>query len=100
MDLVEQICSFNPEFARPDWMIVTVLPVPPLAVRPSIMMDSASRSSDDLTYKLHDIIQYNNELKKQERMGAPQHVLQEFVQLLQFHVATMVDNELPGAPQV
>jgi DNA-directed RNA polymerase II subunit RPB1 len=38
-------------------MIVTVLPVPPLAVRPSIMMDGSSRSSDDLTYKLHDIVQ-------------------------------------------
>lgn len=49
--------SFNPEFARPDWMIVTVMPVPPLAVRPSIMMDAASRSSDDLTYKIHDIVQ-------------------------------------------
>ena len=48
---------FNPEFARPDWMIVTVMPVPPLAVRPSIMMDAASRSSDDLTYKIHDIVQ-------------------------------------------
>lgn len=45
-------------------------------------------------------LQYNNELKKQERMGAPQHVLQEFVHLLEFHVATMVDNELPGQPQV
>jgi DNA-directed RNA polymerase II subunit RPB1 len=32
-------------------------------------------------------------------MGAPQHVLQEFVHLLEFHVATMVDNELPGQPQ-
>jgi DNA-directed RNA polymerase II subunit RPB1 len=32
--------------------------------------------------------------------GAPQHIITEFEQLLQFHVATYVDNELPGYPQV
>ena len=63
MPRVFHLCSFNPEYARPDWMIVTVLPVPPLAVRPSIMMDSASRSSDDLTYKLRDIIQVKKKKK-------------------------------------
>ena len=36
------ILGFDPKFARPDWMIVTVLPVPPLPVRPSIIMSSGS----------------------------------------------------------
>ncbi|KNC87399.1 hypothetical protein SARC_00490 [Sphaeroforma arctica JP610] len=92
------ILGFDPQWCRPDWMISTILPVSPLAVRPSIMMDSASRSSDDLTYKLVDILKCNIELKKHELAGSPAHVLSEYIDLLQFHVATMTDNELPGQP--
>jgi DNA-directed RNA polymerase II subunit RPB1 len=51
------IMGLNAEFARPDWMILTVLPVPPAAVRPSISVDGGSmRSEDDLTYKLGEIL--------------------------------------------
>lgn len=35
--------GFNPKYARPDWMILTVFPVPPPPVRPSVMMDSSAR---------------------------------------------------------
>ena len=38
-----KVMGFNPVYARPDWMIISVLPVPPPPVRPSVMMDSASR---------------------------------------------------------
>nr|AOE43181.1 RNA polymerase II largest subunit/RNA polymerase II core subunit [Cavenderia deminutiva] len=91
--------GLNPEWARPDWMVLTVLPVPPPPVRPSIMMDTASRGEDDLTHKLADIIKANRELKKQEKNGAPAHIITEVTQFLQFHVATYVDNEIPGLPQ-
>lgn len=40
-----EILGMNPKHARPDWMIVTVLPVPPLAVRPSIVVSSGSARS-------------------------------------------------------
>eukprot|EP00123_Amoebidium_parasiticum_P017765 comp23981_c2_seq2/m.42567 comp23981_c2_seq2/g.42567 ORF comp23981_c2_seq2/g.42567 comp23981_c2_seq2/m.42567 type:complete len:1766 (-) comp23981_c2_seq2:210-5507(-) len=90
--------GFNPKFSRPDWMILTVFPVPPLAVRPSVAFGGAARGSDDLTYKLADIIKANNNLKKQEQNGAPPHIVADYVQLLQFHCATYVDNELPGQP--
>ena len=46
--------GFNPLWARPDWMICQVLPVPPPAVRPSVKHDSQQRSEDDLTHKLGD----------------------------------------------
>ena len=39
-----EILGMNPKHSRPDWMIVTVLPVPPLAVRPSIVMSGSARS--------------------------------------------------------
>ena len=39
-----QLMGFNPRYARPDWMILQVLPIPPPPVRPSVMMDTSSRS--------------------------------------------------------
>ena len=41
----------------------------------------------------------NENLKQQERNGAPTHIITEFAQLLQFHIATYFDNELPGQPR-
>ncbi len=35
--------GFDPQWARPDWMVLTVLPVPPPPVRPSVLMDSSAR---------------------------------------------------------
>jgi len=90
--------GLNPEFARPDWMVLTVLPVPPPPVRPSINMDGAGRSEDDLTYKLADIIKANASLKKCEHDGAARHVVAEFEMLLQFHVATYMNNDIAGQP--
>lgn len=55
---------------------------------------------DDLTHALAMIIRHNENLRKQERNGAPAHIILEFAQLLQFHVATYFDNELPGLPRV
>ncbi|KAK4416074.1 DNA-directed RNA polymerase II subunit RPB1 [Sesamum alatum] len=94
-----QLLGLNPKYARPDWMILQVLPIPPPPVRPSVMMDTSSRSEDDLTHQLAMIIRHNENLKLQERNGAPAHIISEFAQLLQFHVATYFDNELPGQPR-
>ncbi|KAL8542647.1 hypothetical protein ACS0TY_003506 [Phlomoides rotata] len=94
-----QLLGLNPKYARPDWMILQVLPIPPPPVRPSVMMDTSSRSEDDLTHQLAMIIRHNENLKRQERNGAPAHIISEFAQLLQFHVATYFDNELPGQPR-
>lgn len=53
-----------------------------------------------MTHKLADIVKINNQLRRNEQSGAAAHVIAEDVKLLQFHVATMVDNELPGLPRV
>ncbi|KJE89904.1 polymerase II polypeptide A [Capsaspora owczarzaki ATCC 30864] len=88
--------GFNPEQGRPDWMIITVLPVPPMTVRPSVVMDSVARGIDDLTHKLADIIKANHNLRQQELRGSPAHIMEEYTKLLQYHVATYADNEIPG----
>ncbi|KAH8312801.1 hypothetical protein KR044_012979 [Drosophila immigrans] len=93
------VLGMDPKYARPDWMIVTVVPVPPLAVRPAVIMFGSARNQDDLTHKLADIIKANNQLKKNETTGAAPHVILESIKMLQFHVATLVDNEMPGMPR-
>ena len=45
-------------------MICTVMPVPPLAVRPAVVTFGSARNQDDLTHKLSDIVKANNELKR------------------------------------
>lgn len=79
-------------------MIVTALPVPPPHVRPSVMMDSSARCEDDLTHKLAEIIRANNALRKQEQNGAPQHIINDFAALVQYHLTTYMDNTIPGVP--
>ena len=94
--------GLNVDYARPEWMILTVLPVPPPAVRPSISVDGTSqgmRSEDDLTYKLSDIIRANSNMRRAEQEGAPAHAVDEFFVLLQFHVATYMDNDIASVPK-
>lgn len=91
-------CCNTSRFVRPDWMIVTALPVPPPHVRPSVMMDSSARCEDDLTHKLAEIIRANNALRKQEQNGAPQHIINDFAALVQYHLTTYMDNTIPGVP--
>lgn len=72
------------DYARPEWMIMTVMPVPPPPVRPSIAVDGGTmRSEDDLTYKLAEIIKASASVRKCEQEGAPAHIINEFEQLLQ-----------------
>lgn len=55
---------------------------------------------DDLTHKLADIIKANNQLRRNEQNGAASHIIAEDMKMLQYHVATLTDNELPGLPKV
>lgn len=94
--------GLNSDYARPEWMIITVLAVPPPPVRPSISMDgtgTGTRNEDDLTYKLGDIIRANGNVKQAIREGSPQHIARDFEDLLQYHVATYMDNDIAGLPR-
>ena len=91
--------GFNEDYARPEWMLVTVLPVPPPPVRPSISFNDTARGEDDLTFKLADVLKANINVQRLEIDGSPQHVINEFESLLQFHVATYMDNDIAGQPQ-
>ena len=90
--------GLNPRFGRPEWMVLTVLPVPPVQVRPSITLESGERSEDDLTHKLVDVLRINQRLRENRDMGAPQLVVEDLWELLQYHVTTYFDNQTSGIP--
>ncbi len=83
---------------RPEWMVLTVLIVPPVTVRPSITLETGERSEDDLTHKLVDILRINQRLGENIDAGAPQLIIEDLWELLQYHVATYFDNETAGIP--
>ncbi|KRH94948.1 RNA polymerase II largest subunit, partial [Pseudoloma neurophilia] len=88
--------SFN---SKPENMIITVLNVPAICVRPSVILDGTLRGEDDLTHKLSDILKCNTNLERYEKEGAPGHIIRDYENLLQYHIATLMDNSLPGLPQ-
>jgi len=83
-------------WCRPDWMICTVLPIPPPQVRPSVVQDNNQRSEDDLTHKLFEIIKANKKLQEQINKNGVRTTIDELTMLLQYHIATLVDNKIPG----
>ncbi|MFA9516843.1 DNA-directed RNA polymerase subunit A' [Halopenitus sp. H-Gu1] len=93
-----EVLGIDSEHSRPEWMILTVLPVPPVTTRPSITLDNGQRSEDDLTHKLVDIIRINQRFMENREAGAPQLIIEDLWELLQYHVTTFIDNEISGTP--
>tara|TARA_B100001142_G_scaffold301602_1_gene327353 strand:+ start:4263 stop:7463 length:3201 start_codon:yes stop_codon:yes gene_type:complete len=83
---------------RPEWVVLKVLPVPPITVRPSITLDSGDRSEDDLTHKLVDVLRINQRLRENRDTGAPQLIVEDLWELLQYHITTYFDNQTSGIP--
>ena len=84
-DVIEIGKTFNPHYdleqSRPEWWILTLLPCPPPAVRPSVSMDGNSRSNDDLTHKLLDIVKANRALKTRVRRRRSRWMNQDIPQM-------------------
>jgi DNA-directed RNA polymerase subunit A' len=92
------LLDMNPDVARPEWCVLTVLPVPPVTMRPSITLESGERSEDDLTHKLVDVIRINQRLQENRDAGAPQLIVEDLWELLQYHITTYFDNQTAGIP--
>mgnify|MGYP003345635857 CR=1 FL=1 len=90
--------GYDKELCRPEWLICSVLPVAPPYVRPSVRADNNTRMEDDLTHKYCDIIKTNRSLKQKLSVDAAAHTIDEWSQLLQYHVSTFIDNQIPGIP--
>jgi DNA-directed RNA polymerase subunit A' len=95
-DLV--LLGINPTATRPEWMIITIFLVPPVTVRPSITLESGERSEDDLTHKLSDIVRINQRLFENINAGAPEIIIEDLWDLLQYHITTFFDNSVVQLP--
>ena len=92
--------GFSPVYARPDWMICQVMIVPPPAVRPSVKHDAQQRSEDDLSHILVNIIKTNKTLQEKIQSNSPSNVIDDWTTVLQYYVATQVNNKIPGVASV
>lgn len=83
---------------RPEWLLLTVLSIPPVSMRSTITLQSGQRSEDDLTHKLTDIIRTNQRLHEHLLVGVPEAIIEDVWDLLQYHISTYMDNTIPGLP--
>src|SRR3990167_8164393 len=90
--------GLDPKFARPEWMILNVLPVPPVTIRPSITLETGERSEDDLTHKLGDIVRINQRLFENINAGSPEIIVEDLWDLLQYHITTFFNNDIAQVP--
>ena len=90
--------GLDPMAGRPEWTVLTILPVPPVTVRPSITLESGARSEDDLTHKLGDIVRTNQRLFENLDAGAPEIIIEDLWDLLQYHVTTLFVNNVSQIP--
>ena len=92
--------GFSPIWSRPDWMVCQVLAVPPPAVRPSVKHDSQQRSEDDVTHIIVNILKANKTLQEKIQTNASANVINDWTTVVQYYVATLVDNKIPGVAAV
>jgi len=92
--------GFSALWSRPDWMICQVLAVPPPAVRPSVKHDAQQRSEDDISHIIVNIVKANKTLQEKLESNATAKVIDDWTMVLQYYVATMVDNKIPGVASV
>ena len=98
-DLDYQIMGFDTAKARPEDMIIINFPIPPNAIRPAAKRDFLSTTSfeDTLTHKLSDIVKSNIKLRKlldkETASGEDIKYSQDYIQHLQYHIATYYNNE-------
>ena len=90
--------GINPKTARPEWAVMSLLLVPSVTVRPSITLEEGTRSEDDITHKLSDIIRANQRLWENLNAGAPEVIIEDLWDLLQYHITTFFDNNISRIP--
>ena len=97
-DADSEVFGLKVPHIRPEWMVLTILPIPPVTMRPSITLESGERSEDDLTHKLGDIVRINQRLFENINAGAPEIIVEDLWDLLQYHVTTFFDNNIAQLP--
>ena len=95
-----EFMGFSSVWSRPEWMVCQTLAIPPPSVRPSVQHDANQRSEDDLSHIIITIIKANNILKEKIAEKKDPNIIKDWTSLLQYYIATIVDNKIPGCPAV
>ena len=83
---------------KPEWMILTVLPVIPPDIRPLVQLDGGNFASADLNELYRRVINRNNRLKKLIELGAPDIIIRNEKRMLQESVDSLLDNTRSANP--
>ena len=95
---LETINAFCNSDGKPEWMIITNLPVIPPDLRPMLQLDGGRFATSDLNDLYRRIITRNNRLKKLIEIGSPQIVLHNEKRMVQEAVDALIDNGRRGKP--
>ena len=93
---LEVIESFRKSGNRPEWMILTVLPVIPPDIRPMVQLDGGRFATSVLNDLYRRVINRNNRLKKMMEIGAPDMIIKNEKRMLQEAVDALIDNGRRG----
>ena len=93
---IEIIESFRKSGNRPEWMIMTVLPVIPPDLRPMLQLDGGRFATSDLNDLYRRVINRNNRLKRMIELGAPEMIVKNEKRMLQEAVDALIDNGRRG----
>ena len=95
---LEVVEAFKESGNRPEWMIMTVVPVIPPDLRPMVQLDGGRFATSDLNDLYRRIINRNNRLKRLLELGAPDIIVRNEKRMLQEAVDALIDNGRRGRP--
>ncbi len=95
LDTVE---SFRKSGNKPEWMVMSVIPVIPPEIRPMVQLDGGRFATSDLNDLYRRVINRNNRLKRLLELGAPEIIVRNEKRMLQESVDALIDNGRRGRP--
>ena len=95
---LEVVEAFRKSGNKPEWMILTVIPVIPPEIRPMVQLDGGRFATSDLNDLYRRVINRNNRLKRLLDLGAPEIIVRNEKRLLQEAVDALIDNGRRGRP--
>ena len=95
---LEVVESFRESGNKPEWMIMTVIPVIPPDLRPMVQLDGGRFATSDLNDLYRRIINRNNRLRRLLELGAPDIIVRNEKRMLQEAVDALIDNGRRGRP--
>ena len=95
LDTVE---SFRMSKNKPEWMVMSVIPVIPPEIRPMVQLDGGRFATSDLNDLYRRVINRNNRLKRLLELGAPEIIVRNEKRMLQESVDALIDNGRRGRP--